>query len=131
MSLGSATGHDDVLYVSVDTDGPSAAILIAGTVVRGAHYRPGLVPPPNKDGTIDLELLAAWIGDAAALLDPAIVILNVPESQADMLLTAVHGAAIDSGAIAGIVISELGDRAPLFGAVDAAAIVSYEGERHV
>ncbi len=129
MSLGAATGHSDVLYVSVSDDGPSAAILIAGTIVRGAHQRPGLAPPADEDGTVDLEVLAAWIGDAAALLDTAIVILEAPEEQAEALLTAVHEAAAGAGAMAEIVVSELGDRAALFGALDAAAIVSYEGER--
>ncbi|MBT5775212.1 MAG: ROK family protein [Dehalococcoidia bacterium] len=129
MTLGAAIGHNDVLYVSASGDGPSAAILIAGTVVRGAHQRPGLAPPADEDGTIDLEVLAAWIGDAAALLDTAIVILQAPEEQAEALLAAVHEAAAGTGAMAEIVVSELGGRAALFGALDAAAIVSYEGER--
>ena len=130
MSLGAAIGHNDVLYVAVGDDGPAAAVLVAGTVVRGAHHRPGLLPPADEDGATDLAALAAWVGDAAALLDPAIVILDAPEDQADALLASVHEAAAGAGAIAEIVISELGGRAALFGALGAAAIVSYEGERN-
>jgi hypothetical protein len=129
MSLGAAIHHNDVLYVTVSDDGPSAAILIAGTIVRGAHHRPGLAPPADEDGTADLEVLAAWIGAAAAMLDTAIVILEAPEEQAEALLAAVHETAAGAGAMAEIVVSELGERAALLGALDAAAIVSYEGER--
>lgn len=129
MTLGAAGGHNDVLYVSIGADGASAATLVAGTIVRGAHHRPGLLPPPAEDGTIDLAGLATWIGDAAALLDTAIVILNVAEEQADALLSAVHDAAANSGAMAEVVVSELGDSASLYGALDAAGIVAYEGER--
>ena len=129
MSHGAAIGHNDVLYVTVGNDGPSAAMLVSGTVVRGAHHRPGLLPTADEDGTIDHAALAAWIGDAAALLDPAIVILDAPEDQADALLASVYETAADVGAMAEIVISALGERAALFGALGAAAIVSYEGER--
>jgi hypothetical protein len=129
ITIGAAIDYNDVLYVSVSDDGPSAAILIAGTIVRGAHHRPGLAPPADEHGTINFEMLAAWIGDAAALLDTAIVILEAPEEQAKALLASVHKATAGAGAMAEIVVSELGDRAALVGAIDAATIVSYEGER--
>jgi hypothetical protein len=41
----------------------------------------------------------------------------------------VQEATVDAGSMAEVVASELGDRAALFGALSAAAIVSYEGER--
>jgi len=129
MTMGAAIGHNDVLYVSLGSDGPSAAVLASGTIVRGAHHRPGLLPPADEDGSIDLEVLATWIGDAASLLDSAIVIIDAPQEQATALLAAVHESAANAGAMAEVVISELGARAPLFGALDAAAIVAYEGER--
>jgi len=129
MTLGAAGGHSDALYISVGTDGASAATLVAGTIVRGANHRPGLLPPPDEEGTLDLDRLATWIGDAAALLDTAIVVLNIAEEHADALQTAVHEAAANSGAMAEVVVSELGDSASLYGALDAAGIVAYEGER--
>ena len=129
MNLGAAIGQNDVLYVSVRDDGPSAAVLVAGTVVRGAHHRPGLLSPVDEEGAIDLDVLAAWIAGAAALLDTGIVILDAPEAQTDALANSVQEAAADAGAMAEVVVSKLGDRAPLFGALGAAAIVAYEGER--
>ena len=88
MNLGAAIGQNDVLYVSARDDGPSAAVLVAGTVVRGAHHRPGLLSPAGEDGAIDLDALAAWIAGAAALLDTGIVILDAPEAQTDALANA-------------------------------------------
>lgn len=129
LSLGAASGHNDVLYVSIRDDGPFAAVLVAGTVVRGAHHRPGLLPPADEDGTIQIEALAASIADAAALLDTAIVILDAADEQVEAFANAVQEAAVDAGSMAEVVVSELGDRAALFGALSAAAIVSYEGER--
>jgi len=129
MVLGAASGQTDALYISTRHDGPSAAVLVAGTIVRGAHHRPGLLPPAEEDGTINVATLAGWTADAAALLDTAIIVLDAAEEEAEVLATAIAEAAAESGALAEVVISELGDRAALYGALDAAAIVAFEGDR--
>ena len=57
------------------------------------------------------------------------MILDAPEDDAERLATAVREALTAAGGSAEVVVSELGDRAPLLGALDAASIVAYEGER--
>ena len=120
MSLGAAIEVTDVIYISFREPTPTAATLAAGTVIRGAHHRPGM---------IDENSAVTSIATAAALLDTALVVLDAPEEQAEQLATALHEALGAASADAEVIISELGASAPLFGALDAAAIVSYEGER--
>ena len=120
MTAGAALDLTDALYVSLSQPQPAAAILAAGTIVRGAHHRPGLIEATDP---------VAAIAIAAAALDSARVILDAPEDDAERLATAVREALTAAGGSAEVVVSELGDRAPLLGALDAASIVAYEGER--
>lgn len=120
MTAGAALDLTDALYVSLGEPTPAAAILAAGTIVRGAHHRPGQI-----DGEDPVRAIAA----VAAALDTALVVLNAPEDHVERLANAIQEALMASGAGAELVVSELGDRAPMLGALEAASIVAYEGER--
>jgi hypothetical protein len=120
ITVGAALDVNDAIYVTFREPAPVAATLAAGTVVRGAHHRPGFIE--------DDDALAA-IAASAALLDTAVVILDAPQEEADGLSEALHEALETSGCDASVVVSELGASAPLFGALEAASIVAYEGER--
>jgi hypothetical protein len=120
MTFGAALDVTDALYLSVRESPPMAATLTAGTVVRGAHHRPGIIDTGDP---------AAAIAAIAAVLDTARVILDAPDDEGEGLGARVAAALEASGARAEVVLSELGDRAPTFGALEAASVVAYEGER--
>lgn len=120
MAFGAALDVTDALYVSLRESPPMAAILAAGTIVRGAHHRPGIIDAGDP---------AASVAAIAAVLDTARVILDAPDDEAEVSAARVTAALEASGARAEVVVSELGSRAPMFGALEAAAVVAYEGER--
>jgi len=120
MTFGAALDVTDALYLSVRESPPMAAILAAGTIVRGAHHRPGIIDPDDP---------AASIAAIAAVLDTARLILDAPDDEAEAFAARVAASLKASGASADVAVSELGDRAPMFGALEAASIVAYEGER--
>lgn len=120
MTVGAAIDVNDAVYVSFRDPTPAAAILAAGTIVRGAHHRPGFLDADNP-----IETIAA----TAALLDTALVIVDAAEEDIETVVTTLRDALAEAGADAEIVVSELGHSAPLFGALEAASIVAYEGER--
>lgn len=123
MTVGAALDVNDAIYVSFREPAPTVATLAAGTMVRGAHHRPGFLE------TDDLAEAMTALATAAAVLDTALVILDAPEEVVEAHAAALSDALTASGAGADLVISELDDRAPLFGAIEAASIVAFEGER--
>jgi len=123
MTVGAALDVNDAIYVSLSEPTPTAAVLAAGTIVRGAHHRPGFLEAQDTAAAIQS------IAVAAALLDTALVVIDAPEETVESTAESLQDALEASGADAVVAVSELGDRAPLFGALEAASIVSYEGER--
>ncbi len=123
MTVGAALDVNDAIYLSFREPVPTTATLAAGTVVRGAHHRPGLVDAGSPANAI------ASVAATAAMLDTALVILSAPEDNAEAHAEALIAALAAAGAEAQVVVSELGERAPLFGAIEAASIVAYEGKR--
>lgn len=123
MTVGAALEVNDAIYLSFREPVPTAATLAAGTLIRGAHHRPGFL-----DDATPAEAITS-IATAAAVLDTALVILDAAEEDVEAHAEALVAAIATAGADAEIVVSELGDRAALFGAIEAASIVSYEGER--
>jgi len=75
MTVGAALDVNDAIYLTLRQPDPVAATLAAGTVIRGAQHRPGLIEDDP------LETIAA----AAALLDTALVILDAAEDTAETL----------------------------------------------
>lgn len=120
MTIGAALDVNDVLYVSLREPQPTVATLAAGTIVRGAQHQPGLI-------TADDPLQA--IATTAAVLDTARLIIDVTPDEGEATISAMAEALERSGANAELVVSELANAAPLYGALEAASIVSFEGER--
>ncbi len=133
-AAGNASGTFDAIYVSL-LDGPAAAVMTSGRVIGGANHRAGALPafPELELGRPlageDLEQATALLADLACLVDPGVVLVHGLPEHTDALIPVLQrvlnevlpGAQVASGA--------LGERAALFGALKAAAIVAYEGTR--
>ena len=133
-SAGAAASVFDALYVSL-LDGPAAAVLTSGRIIGGAQHRAGGLPafpllqPSQPLAGEDLEQAAALLADVAALVDPAVVILHGLPEHSDPLLPVLQRVLDEVLPGAEVTSSMLGERAALLGALRAAAIVAYEGQR--
>lgn len=133
-TVGAAAGEDHVLYVTL-RGVPECAIRVGGLVARGAHAEAGALPalpelPPDApldDST--LELIAGALTDAVALLDPAIVILDGEDAHVELILPLLQRVLDEMTAGVHVARSTLGELAALNGALRAASIVAFEGER--
>ena len=125
-TTGDAWGQNDVLYLSARDGETTAAVLAAGRAVTGAHHRPGLVPESWGPDGLDSGFVADWIAGAAALLDSAVVVLDAAPDDAQQLLELTTEALVQSGAAAAVLVSKLGERAPLLGALSLARVAAYE-----
>lgn len=133
-ALGNASGTFDALYVSL-LDGPSAAVLTSGRILGGASHRAGALPafPELEVGRPlmgeDLEQATALLADLAALVDPSVVIIHGLPEHADPLRPVLQRVLNEVLPGAQVAPAALGDKAAMVGAMKAAAIVAYEGER--
>lgn len=134
VASGAAEGHSDVLYVTL-RDQPAAAVLVSGRVVGGAQGRAGslpAVPALTREAALDgaaLERLTSVLADASALLDPDVVVIDGDEPQTRALIPVLQGVIDEVAPGPSVLAAGLGENAALVGAVQAAAIVAYEGER--
>jgi predicted NBD/HSP70 family sugar kinase len=131
---GAAAGVDDALYVSL-RGVPSAAILLGGRPARGARFDAGSLPAmPELDSDApaadaDLETVAGLLADAAALVDPQVVVLDGAPQHLDRLVPLLQRVLDEVAAGPHVERSELGEQAALVGAVRLATTLAYEGER--
>jgi predicted NBD/HSP70 family sugar kinase len=131
---GVARGADEVLYLSL-RGVPSAGLLSAGRVVRGAHYEAGALPAvPQFDAEQrlagrDLETAAGLLADAIALADPRVVVVDASPQHAGPLLPLLQRVVDEVAPGPKVVASELGEDAALLGAIELASTVAYEGDR--
>lgn len=135
-SSGNAAGTFDAIYVSL-LDGPSAAVLTSGRIIGGANHRAGGLPafPELEVGRPlvgeDLEQATALLADLAALVDPSVVIIHGLPEHADPLRPVLQRVLNEVLPGAQVAPAALGEKAALLGALRAASIVAYEGERAV
>ncbi|MEI6137034.1 MAG: hypothetical protein WCQ48_06425, partial [Chloroflexota bacterium] len=99
-----------------------------GAIRRAAASFPLLDPAaPIPDEII--EEIAGLLSDLAAFLDPEVVILEGDEIHLATLVPALQRAIDVVAPGPRVVAGALGEHAALFGALGAASIVAYEGER--
>lgn len=133
-AVGAAAGEDHVLYVTL-RGVPEAALLIAGRLARGAHGDAGALPAlpelpagvPLDDET--LQLVAGALTDAVALLDPALLVLDGEDAHLALLAPLLQRVLDEVTAGVRVERSALGELAALNGALRAATLVAFEGER--
>ncbi len=131
---GAARGADNVLYLLLRGE-PAAAVLTGGRALRGAHGRAGAIPavadldPEERLGGEALEELAVPLADAAALLDPELVVVDAPTRLRDLLIPVLKRLTADVAPGALVVPALLGADAPLTGALTMAATLAYESGR--
>ena len=136
---GVAEDATDAIYVSLRGI-PAAAVKTSGRIVNGARGGAGALPDfpvltPGADVPDDtIEEIAGLLSDLAAFLDPALVILDGDDGHlaalGQPLQQAIDAATAESGAPGPrVVAGALGEDAALIGALGAAGIVAYEGER--
>lgn len=131
---GAAAGLDHVLYVSLQ-GAPQAAMLAGGRAVRGAQFRAGALPafpelsPDGEPAADDIERITGLLADAAALLDPDILLLDALPQHLELLvpLTQRVLAAVAPGVR--VLRAELAHEAAVVGAVRIASTLAYEGHR--
>lgn len=134
-SSGAAVGAHDVLYVSL-RGRPQAAIMVSGRVAGGAAGRAGALPAlPTLDEAVPLEddlvqAVTGLLADAAAILDPAVVVLDGWDEHLAALGPVLSGVLDELAPGIRVVSAVLGDNAALAGALQAASIVAFEGERY-
>ncbi len=134
---GVAEDATDAIYVSLRGI-PAAAVKTSGRIVNGARGGAGTLPDfPTLDADAPVEQetveeIAGLLSDLTAFLDPALVILDGADQHLAMLVPAlqraINAVSGDNGG-AQVVPGALGEHAALAGALGAAAIVAYEGER--
>lgn len=133
-SAGNAVGTFDALYVSL-LDGPSASVLSSGRILGGAQHRAGGLPafPDLKVARPlmgdDLQQATALLADLAALVDPSVIIVHGLPEHTDSLLPVLQRVLDEVLPGVEVAPAALGEKAALLGALRAAAIVAYEGER--
>lgn len=133
-AAGNAAGTFDAMYVSL-LDGPAAAVMSNGRILGGANHRAGGLPAfPELEVAHplvgeDLEQATALLADLAALVDPSVVIIHGAPEHADPLRPVLQRVLNEVLPGAQVAPPALGDKAALLGAMKAAAIVAYEGER--
>jgi len=131
---GVATEATDAIYVSLRGI-PAAAVKTSGRIVSGARGGAGTLPDfpvldpdaPVEEETV--EEIAGLLSDLAAFLDPALVILDGTEAHLATLMPALQRAINAVAPGPRVVAGALGEHAALTGALGAASIVAYEGER--
>lgn len=133
-SAGAADGAMDALYVCLRGI-PQAAVLSNGRVLAGAGNRAGSLPAlPELDPAqpLDgeaLEQITGVLADLAALVDPVVVILDGEEAHVGPLGPVLQGVLDEVSPGARVVRPALGDGGALLGALRAAEILAYEGDR--
>lgn len=131
---GAAADAEHALYVSL-RGVPHAAVLAGGRLVRGATYGAGALPalpeldPASPLAGAQLEHVAGLLADAAALLDPAVVVLDAAEAHLAALLPLLREVLARVAPGPEVVPAALGEAAPLIGALRMATTLAYEGER--
>lgn len=131
---GAAAGIDHVLYVSL-RGVPRAAILSGGRTIRGSRFGAGALPavpelPPSStvpDG--DIERVAGLLADAAALLDPEMVVLYALPEHLDRLVPLLQRVLQEVAPSVRVTRSELSHQAALVGAIRMAGTLAFEGQR--
>ena len=133
-SAGAADGTMDALYVCL-RGVPQAAMLSNGRVLSGAANRAGALPAlPELDplqpleGEV-LEQVTGILADLAALMDPTVVILDGEELHIGALGPVLQGVLDEVSPGALVVRPALGDGGAVLGALRAAEILAYEGDR--
>ncbi len=131
---GAAEGQHHVLYVALG-DHPRAAMMVSGRIVDGGAHRAGDLPmlaaleAATPLDSQQLELVTEVLTDAAALMDPAVVVLHGPDHHVDPVGPVLQAVLDEIVPGARVLRAALGDDAALIGALQAASIVAYEGER--
>ena len=133
--LGVASAATDAIYVSLRGT-PAAAVKTSGRIVKGARGGAGALPDfpvLDPDMILDEDIvqeIAGLLSDLAAFLDPSLVILEGTEAHLAILVPALQRAisAVAPGPL--VLAGALGENAALAGALGAASIVAYEGERY-
>jgi predicted NBD/HSP70 family sugar kinase len=131
---GAAVGEDNVLYVSLRGE-PSAAVLAGGRPARGAHFEAGALPAVPALATSapllskDAEAIAGLLADAAALLDPSMVVLDGEPAHLERLVPLLQRVLDEVAPGPEVVRAEFGDRGAVIGAVRMATSLAFEGNR--
>jgi glucokinase len=129
---GAAEGVDDVLYVTL-RDAPAAALFAGGRPVRGAQLRAGALPAlPRLSAELadrDAETIAGTLADAAALLDPAVVLLDGAEPHVQRLVPLLQRVLDHVASGPRVLAAEFGERSALVGALRLATTLAFEGQR--
>ena len=131
---GAAQGSEHVLYLLLHGE-PGAAVLAGGRPLRGAHDRAGALPAiadldeGARLGGEALEELAVPLADAAALLDPELVVVEAPTRLRDLLIPVLRRTLAEVAPEARVAPAALGADAPLRGALAMAATLAYESGR--
>ncbi|MSQ31482.1 MAG: ROK family protein [Dehalococcoidia bacterium] len=131
---GAARGVTDAIYITLRGT-PDAAIMTSSRIVSGATSRAGALPSvPILDaaealGGDALSRTARQIAELAAFLDPAVLILDGVEAHLIPLLPTLQDLLDEIARGPRVVVSTLGEHAAILGALHAAEIVAFEGER--
>jgi predicted NBD/HSP70 family sugar kinase len=131
---GAAAEATDAIYLSLRGT-PTAAVKTASRIVSGARGSAGALAdfPALEPGAAvpeeAIEEMAGLLSDLAAFLDPGVIVLDAEDAHLAAIGPALQRAvnAVATGPV--VVASALGESAALLGALGAAAIVAYEGER--
>ncbi len=124
----------DVLYVSLRGI-PESAVMAGSRLVGGHTQSAGALPAlPAFEADVerpaaDIERSAGILADAAALLDPELVILEGAEADVQALGPLLQSVIDEVAPGPSVVAGALGESGPLVGAMLAAGVVAYEGER--
>ena len=128
---GAARGADSALYLSVRGE-PEAALLLGGRAVRGAHGEAGALPavpeldPEERLGGESLEAVAGPLADAAALLDPQLVVVDALPRHMETLLPVLRRMIAEVAPGPRVEPAALGAEAALAGALQIAATLAFE-----
>lgn len=131
---GAARGATDVLYLLLRGT-PDAAAMTSARIVSGAGGAAGAVPAlPVLDQAVPLggealERTAALLADLTAFLDPAVVIIDAVEHHSGPLIPVLQQVIDEVAPGPRVVRATLGEGGALLGALQAASIVAFEGER--
>lgn len=131
---GAAVGEENVLYVSLRGE-PTAAVLAGGRPARGAHFEAGALPavPTVESGaalsSTDAESIAGLLADAAALLDPSMVVLDGETAHLDRLVPLLQRVLDEVAPGPEVVRADFGERGAVIGAVRMATSLAFEGKR--
>jgi len=128
---GAARGAESVLYLAL-RDEPEAALLLGGRPMRGAQGDAGALPavpeldPEERLGGEALEAVAGPLADAAALLDPQLVVVDALPRHLETLLPVLRRMIAEVAPGPRVEPAALGADAPLTGALQIAATLAYE-----